>query len=914
MSKRKNKKRQKFSRASAGGLPVETVEVDPADTEDPSLLAAIRQEPLALGIAVFIFFRPWVDGITYLSFNLYYLWFLIGLAALWGARQLMRGETIRGAVPISLLLLFLLIALLTGFDTVQVDKTYRYMLFWSGHALLFFLCINCLRTRAATGLVLGAFVATSLANAAFALFQLEFMLPLMREAAQDPATRIRFFGTSELTAEMKNRLEVNRAFGTHLFPNALAAYLVMTLGCTVGLLKPALAAWRQAPGAPSGGGPTPTSVGLIVWLASILAATAILAKTIMVLIYSLSDTQFMILGGAAVIIAPLLVATLSALATQKRGYPWLRSRAVLCTLALALFCELFALWLSFSRGGMLALAGTAVFCAILYAWASNFRGSSKSGPALAKSAAVAMALLIAALSLAGEAGFAQDPGGSGASPPPAAAEPPPGEPAIGKVSVSAGDLANTASFKIRITYWKVGLSIIRDNFWTGVGLGNFGTVYPKHQYLGAGDVQAAHNDYLQFFAETGVFGFLAFGLFWGYFGLWGARRIVRERDKDERWLLCGIYGGALAFLVHALVEFNFYNPSLAAVEFFVAGLFFARARAGDSSRAGDEGKSWKRQAAALPVLILVALLMGTSTRVFIVDLARTSDGTLARMWNIGENLTTQQRVRVRDHFLKTIPDEMAKGKPLTPIGFASAWSFLPDIAAMRGFGTIRAPGGGSSYVPVPLNQPVPPDAVLFITDGEKARETAMEWCELWIEDMEFTDTFYPYIPEHAQSLYDWYSVLHENAIDPEDRRRYARAMEGWALEGVKRSPEQSWYHRWLGMAYLMRGRTERGETELNYYRLAVQEFRVVRDLYSISDLGWNQLAVMLLHAADAYRRSAQAHMEAGRTAQAQRMVAERNKLVAEAEAALLESARLGNGGVLPDPLPESIANLIGKQP
>ena len=744
MGKRKNKNRREASRPTALTASFEIVDEGNANTEDPSLIGAIRQEPLALGIAVFIFLRPWVDGMTYLSFNLYYLWSLIALTALWGARQLMRGQTIRGTVPTSLLLLFLLIALLTGFDTVQIDKTYRYMLFWSSHALLFFLCVNCLRTRAATGLVLGAFVTTSLANAAWALFHFEYMLPIMREAAEDPATRQQYFGMSEMTPDLKNRLEVNRANGTHLFPNALAAYLIMAIGCTVGLLKPALDAWRKAPEATTAGGPSPTSVGLFAWLVSSLAAIAIMAKSVMIFILSLTSTQFMILGAALVIISPLLIATLSAQATKKFGYLWFRSRVVMAVLLSALACELLALWFSFSRGGIIALAGTAVLCAILYTW------SSKTRPAIAKAATAATALTMAAIALVGEAGFAQNP----VEAPSAPAESAPGEPGIGEINLSASDLADTASFMIRVTYWKVGLTMIQDNFWTGVGLGNFGTAYAKYQYLGAGDVQAAHNAYLQFFCETGVFGFLAFCAFWGYFALWGARRIRREQDNNERWLLCGLYGGALAFLVHALVDFNFYNPSLAAVEFFVAGVFFARAYTSNSRTPGGEEKSWKRQAIALPALILVALLMGTSTSVFLADFPRDAGSFLSRMWHIGEKLAAQQRVRVREHFLPTITEDTDKRKPLNPIQVAMVWPFLPDITAMRSFGTIRVPGGGSSYVPVPLNQPIPPDAVLFITNGEKAREVAMEWCKVWIEAIEFSDSFYPYIPEHAQSLYD----------------------------------------------------------------------------------------------------------------------------------------------------------------
>ena len=53
--------------------------------------------------------------------------------------------------------------------------------------------------------------------------------------------------------------------------------------------------------------------------------------------------------------------------------------------------------------------------------------------------------------------------------------------------LTAQDLMNPASFRLRLTYWQTGLRIALDNFLLGVGLGNFGTVYPKYQFPGAGD-------------------------------------------------------------------------------------------------------------------------------------------------------------------------------------------------------------------------------------------------------------------------------------------------------------------------------------------------------------------------------------------------------------------------------------------
>lgn len=75
----------------------------------------------------------------------------------------------------------------------------------------------------------------------------------------------------------------------------------------------------------------------------------------------------------------------------------------------------------------------------------------------------------------------------------------------------------------RMLIWHSTLSLISDNFWTGVGFGRFASVYMEYQELVlseshmynrygilAGDVRFAFNDYLQIFAERGIVSLLCF--------------------------------------------------------------------------------------------------------------------------------------------------------------------------------------------------------------------------------------------------------------------------------------------------------------------------------------------------------------------------------------------------------------------
>ena len=80
----------------------------------------------------------------------------------------------------------------------------------------------------AIGIVLTAFVASSLTETTWSLVHFHYVLPYVRESVmKSPALLKMYFGTTDLSPELVHRLEVNRAFGSLLFPNALAALIVI---------------------------------------------------------------------------------------------------------------------------------------------------------------------------------------------------------------------------------------------------------------------------------------------------------------------------------------------------------------------------------------------------------------------------------------------------------------------------------------------------------------------------------------------------------------------------------------------------------------------------------------------------------------------------------------------------------------
>ncbi len=120
---------------------------------------------------------------------------------------------------------------------------------------------------------------------------------------------------------------------------------------------------------------------------------------------------------------------------------------------------------------------------------------------------------------------------------------------------------NTGSIRARLTFWKVTLLMIKDHPLKGVGPGRFGYFYPfyqskilkedkgpkKHAY----NAKRAHNEYLQVFAETGVFGFLVF-LFILYSLLQQGYKRLKSSDNI---MYISLASGILVLLVHALFSF-----------------------------------------------------------------------------------------------------------------------------------------------------------------------------------------------------------------------------------------------------------------------------------------------------------------------------------------------------------------------
>ena len=829
--------------------------------EAPHWLRLAGREPIAIGLAVIVAYRPWVDGITFPAFNLWHIGAILILTAFWGVRLLLRGERLRCAAPSGILLGFLLIGVFTGFGSIQADATYRALLLWLSYLCLFLLCVNTLRTRVAIGIVLGAFVVSSLCNALWAIVHVEYVLPSLRNAIEmDPRLIAQYFPTPVITPEIHNRLMSNRAFGTFLFSNALAAFLIMGIPYFVGEFRVAFGEWRLALRKRLGDSESKAisperlnesaGVGVAGWVIAGLAAWYVYP-----LLYSAGHpatltgppiTSLLVWIG----LVPLGVGMFCLVVARWSGAPFLFLTLKTMTLPVALVVQFFALYSTYSRGAMLGLAIGSVLALGLYVFAGSGR---------AKRIQIARTG-VAGLLLAAMLGALMLPASSAQEDPSVGSSTPVEKKAVGQKrtrdlklypegnKVELGEMGDGATFLLRMRYWRVSWRIVKEYFWTGTGLGNYQVAYVNHQYLGDPDVKMAHNDYLQLFCETGIFGFLAFCGFWIYFVVWGAFRIVREQVVSERWVLCGLYGGIMAFLMHSLVDFNFINPSMAMIVFCLAGIFYARAQLADDSTEPDSSGRSYTQLIALPLLFVTVFAGYQVFRIGQLEWRLMEGDRGHRFSYLGNREALHARAAANTFFLQDMTNKQMfpNGQPY--IQYSSAMLLIGNRDIIESFGHVRvAVPERQDIRPLNPGEVPPPNTFVFISEEHFRRamkESALAM-DKWLKRVGEIDGGYGQDGELAHFQSNNYSLLRSVVSDTQVQTRYASVGLDWAREAVRRSPNNATYRGALGQSLWAYARLTPAPRSIELYYEGLPEYQMATQLYSSSEVMWRRYSRVL---------------------------------------------------------------------
>jgi hypothetical protein len=424
--------------------------------------------------------------------------------------------------------------------------------------------------------------------------------------------------------------------------------------------------------------------------------------------------------------------------------------------------------------------------------------------------------------------------------------------------VTVKDLADAGSLEYRITYWQVGLRMIQDNFFTGVGLNNFGTIYGKYQFLDAGDVKTAHNDYVQVFAETGILGFLTFSAFWIYIGLSGAGRILREQTRTVQFTLAGLYAGIMAFLAHSFLDFNFINPALTLMLFIVTGLFLAYGRLSDPETTDFEYSSSNSKFQKITVGVVVALSIysiGMSWRQIGIDYKLSGGSLYQRITYLGNDRHIKHKMEVATFLYRDLRAPK-KGEDYPHYSVPDIQKFIPDLETIKTFGTIRVDTDGirgGATRPFIVGEEITDFTYIFFGKSDTARTAAMKQIRVEIKLIEELDASWTNNTKTAQYLFSWNKLLLEGVrinVEPGataeqhtqakqralvEQRRYAEELLKWAQAMVERSPERPWNYFNLGQAMWLKGNTSPNpQGQIRYYKDGLAVYEKGYQLYPVN--------------------------------------------------------------------------------
>jgi len=150
----------------------------------------------------------------------------------------------------------------------------------------------------------------------------------------------------------------------------------------------------------------------------------------------------------------------------------------------------------------------------------------------------------------------------------------------GRLATMSEDLPQELSAAAgRPAVWAGALAIGLDHPLVGTGLGTFGGAFPRYRPLA---VQAtythAHQDYLQWFAETGFLGVACALLVAGGLILTTVRALRPRAYGTGRIMACGLTAGLGGLALHGLVDFNGHMPANTLLAATLAGMLVVLAR------------------------------------------------------------------------------------------------------------------------------------------------------------------------------------------------------------------------------------------------------------------------------------------------------------------------------------------------
>jgi len=118
------------------------------------------------------------------------------------------------------------------------------------------------------------------------------------------------------------------------------------------------------------------------------------------------------------------------------------------------------------------------------------------------------------------------------------------------------------SASYRLAVWRDSVGLAATSPLVGIGLGAYADALPRFK-KGAGELRVEHaeNEYLELLAEVGALGLGLAVLVLAANGRGALRGVERRHDRVLRGIWGGALAGAVAFLVHGLIDFSLRVPS-----------------------------------------------------------------------------------------------------------------------------------------------------------------------------------------------------------------------------------------------------------------------------------------------------------------------------------------------------------------
>lgn len=143
----------------------------------------------------------------------------------------------------------------------------------------------------------------------------------------------------------------------------------------------------------------------------------------------------------------------------------------------------------------------------------------------------------------------------------------------------------------RWNIWEESLGMVQERPLTGFGINTYMTTFQGHRtHLGVWPTYA-HNCFIQMAVETGLLGLSAFLALLGAVIIRSGRILCTLRaslsERPLALIFLGVYSGAVSFILHAVIETNFYSLQLSAMFWILTGLLTPL---GDLAREKAENK------------------------------------------------------------------------------------------------------------------------------------------------------------------------------------------------------------------------------------------------------------------------------------------------------------------------------------